>query len=129
MRARGKKKLPRTGGRVIKGRLWMGVAAVLLVAGMAGFAGRMQRAEQALLEPARSGGQPGLLSESAAEGMEAGDRAADQTWNRWGRNVTYLSVDPVQLNLLSAAAVSSAQQKIGGRRVSGGSAAGQHIVE
>lgn len=113
MRARGKKKLPRTGGRVIKGRLWMVVAAVLLVAGMAGFAGRMQRAEQALLETGAVGWATRLLSESAAEGMEAVTGPLTKLGTDGEGNVTYLSVDPVQLNLLSAAAVSSAQQKIG----------------
>ena len=93
MRARGKKKLPRTGGRVIKGRLWMVVAAVLLVAGMAGFAGRMQRAEQALLETGAVGWATRLLSESAAEGMEAVTGPLTKLGTDGEGNVTYLSVD------------------------------------
>lgn len=94
-------------------RLKWAVFAVLLAVGMAAFAGRMQRAEQALLETGAVSWATGLLSESAAVGMDAITGSLTELGTDGDGNVTYLSVDPVQLNLLSAAAVSHAQQKMG----------------
>ena len=47
------------------------VVMILLVGALAAFTGRMRRVEQSLLETGAVGWATGLLSESAAAGMEA----------------------------------------------------------
>lgn len=88
------------------------VVMILLVGALAAFTGRMRRVEQSLLETGAVGWATGLLSESAAAGMEAVTGSLTQMGTDGEGNVTFLSVDPVQLNLLSSAAVSYAQQKM-----------------
>lgn len=99
--------------RVPVGR-WVRVVVIMLIlTGILGaFTGRMRRVEQSLLETGAVGWATGLLSESAAAGMEAVTGSLTKMGTDSQGNVTYLSVDPVQLNLLSAAAVGYAQQKM-----------------